>query len=87
MPVKYICLAKGYSLSFIAKNFGKNTITIKENDIILDSSIDMGLDPIKDDKYLSFNGVRFLCDTESFEKHFVNLAELRDKRIDEILND
>ena len=85
MPVKYVCIAKGYSLSFMVRDFN-NTILIKENDVILDRTADVGLSP-KDDKFLSFGEISFICDPESFKKHFVNLAELRDKRIDEILND
>lgn len=86
MPVKYICTAKGYSLSFMVRDFNAS-ILIKENDIILDRTSDVGLTNPKDDKFLSFGEISFICDPDSFKKHFVELAVLRDKRIDEILND
>jgi hypothetical protein len=86
MPVKYICTAKGYSLSFIVRDFN-GSILIKENDIILDRTSDVGLTNPKDDKFLSFGKISFICDADSFKKYFVELAVLRDKRIDEILND
>jgi hypothetical protein len=86
MSVKYVCTAKGYSLSFMVRDFN-NTILIKENDVILDITSDVGLTNPKDDKFLSFGEINFICDPDSFKKHFVKLAVLRDKRIDEILND
>jgi hypothetical protein len=50
MPVKYVCIANGYSLSFVVRDFN-NTILIKENDVILDKTADVGLTDPRDDKF------------------------------------
>ena len=86
MPVKYICIAKGYALSFLVRDLN-GSILIKENDVVLDRTADVGLNDPKDDKFLSFGEKSFICDVQSFEKHFVNLALIRDQRIDEILDE
>lgn len=83
---KYVCNIKGCYLSFLASKSGASVL-IKENDVVIELPDNQYQNLMSDIKHLKFGDIIFTCDLKSFDKYFVDIAILRDKKIEEIFND
>ena len=87
---KYVCIVQGKkcSLAFITKD--NCTVRIDRNEIVEltqeDTKVaDIFFSQIKTFT-LKFKGKLFLCFETDFKKYFISLAEMRNQKIDEILD-